>query len=105
MLGNHAAIDALLDILAHDPAPQIRERAANGLSKSGLLTGEQRLAAVPQVLNFLDDDSLHEATQNLVGATLEAIHRRSLGQKAGGRRGWWAHHHSRGKASSGRPGH
>src|SRR5438132_138706 len=43
MLGNHAAIDALLDILAHDPAPQIRERAANGLSKSGLLTGEQRL--------------------------------------------------------------
>ena len=57
MLGNHAAIDALLDILAHDPAPQIRERAANGLSKSGLLTGEQRLAAVPELLNLLDDDS------------------------------------------------
>src|SRR5207244_17064 len=71
MLGNHAAIDALLDILAHDPAPQIRERAANGLSKSGLLTGEQRLAAVPELLNLLDDDSLDEATQNLVGATLE----------------------------------
>jgi len=105
MLGNHAAIDALLDILAHDPAPQIRERAANGLSKSGLLTGEQRLAAVPELLNLLDDDSLDEATQNLVGATLEAITGRSFGKNAGAWRDWWAHHNSREKPSSGRPGH
>jgi HEAT repeats len=105
MLGNHAAIDALLDILAHDPAPQIRERAANGLSKSGLLTGEQRLAAVPELLNLLDDDSLDEATQNLVGATLEAITGRSFGKNAGAWRDWWAHHDRREKPSSGRPGH
>ena len=105
MLGNDAAIDALLDILAHDPAPEIRQRAANGLSKSGLLTGEQRLRAVPELLNFLDDDSLDDTTQNLVGATLEAITGASFGKNADAWRDWWAHHDSPEKHASPRPGH
>lgn len=92
MLGTRESIDALLDILAHDPAPQIRERAAHGLSQSGLLTGEQRLTAVPQLLNLLDDDSLDSATQNLVCATLEAISGASFGKNASAWREWWAHH-------------
>lgn len=100
MLGNDKAIDELLDILAHDPAAQIRRRAANGLSKSGLLTGEQRLTAVPQLLNLLDDDSLDLATQNLVVATLESITGASFGKNAGAWRDWWAHHDSREKHSS-----
>lgn len=100
MLGNDKAIDELLDILAHDPAAQIRQRAANGLSKSGLLTGEQRLTAVPQLLNLLDDDSLDAATQGLVCATLEAITGASFGRNAGAWRDWWAHHDSREKHSS-----
>jgi HEAT repeat protein len=104
MLGNEAALDALLDILAHDPAPQIRQRAANGLSKSGLLTGEQRLTAVPHLLNLLDDDSLDDATQNLVCAALEAITGASFGKNSDAWRDWWAHHDSREKHSSRRPG-
>lgn len=100
MLGNDAAMNALLEILARDPAPQIRQRAANGLSKSGLFTGEQRLAAVPQLLNLLDDDSLDEATQNLVGSTLETITGASFGKNADAWRDWWAHHDSREKHSS-----
>ena len=95
MLGNDKALDELLDILAHDPATQVRQRAANGLSKSGLLTGEQRLTAVPQLLNLLDDDSLDAATQNLVCATLEAITGASFGKNAGAWRDWWAHHDRR----------
>jgi HEAT repeat protein len=98
MLGNAESIDALLDILAHDPAMHIRERAANGLSRSGLLTGEQRLTAVPQLLNLLDDDSLNAATQNLVCATLEAITGASFGNNAGAWRDWWAHHDTREKS-------
>jgi hypothetical protein len=104
MLGNDASIDALLDILARDPAAQIRQRAANSLSKSGLLTGEQRLTAVPQLLNLLDDDSLDAATQNLVCATLEAITGASFGKNAGAWRDWWAHHDSREKHSARRSG-
>jgi HEAT repeat protein len=98
MLGNEESIDTLLDLLAHDPAAQIRQRAANGLSRSGLLTGEQRLTAVPQLLNLLDDDSLDAATQNLVCATLEAITGASFGKNAGAWRDWWAHHDSREKS-------
>jgi HEAT repeats len=92
MLGSREAIDALLDTLAHDAAPQIRERAATSLAKSGLLTGEQRLAAVPQLLNLLDDDSLDAATQKLVCSTLEAITGASFGRNASAWREWWAHH-------------
>lgn len=98
MLGNGESIDTLLDILAHDPAAQIRQRAANGLSRSGLLTGEQRLTAVPQLLNLLDDDSLDAATQNLVCSTLEAITGASFGKNAAAWRDWWAHHDSPGKS-------
>jgi hypothetical protein len=92
MLGTDEAIDPLLTILTHDPARQIRERAARGLSQSGLLTGEQRLIAVPQLLNLLDDDSLDAGTINLVYSTLEAITGASLGKNPGAWREWWAHH-------------
>lgn len=104
MLGNEEAVDALLDVLARDPAARIRQRAANGLSRSGLLTGEQRLTAVPGLLNLLDDDSLDAGTQNLVCATLEAITGASFGKNAGAWRDWWAHHDSREKHSSHRSG-
>ena len=97
MLGNKESIDALLDILARDPAAQIRQRAANALSRSGLLTGEQRLTAVPQLLNLLDDDSLDAATQGLVCSTLEAITGASFGKNAAAWRDWWAHHDTREK--------
>lgn len=92
MLGDSQSIDLLLDVLAHDPARRIRERAAHGLSQSGLLTGEQRLTAVPQLLNLLDDDGLDARTQSLVCATLEAITGASFGKNASAWREWWAHH-------------
>ena len=92
MLGTRESMDTLLDILAHDGAPQIRERAATSLAKSGLLTGEQRLAAVPQLLNLLDDDSLDEPTKKLVCSTLEAITGASFGKNAAEWREWWKHH-------------
>lgn len=100
MLGNKESVDTLLDVLAHDPAAQIRQRAANALSRSGLLTGEQRLAAVPDLLNLLDDDSLDAATRGLVSSTLEAITGASFGKNAAAWRDWWAHHDSREKHPS-----
>jgi prophage DNA circulation protein len=92
MLGSGESVEALLDILAHDSTMQIRERAANGLSQSGLLTGEQRLTAIPQLLNLLDDDSLNAATRNLVSSTLEAITGASFGKNTAAWRDWWAQH-------------
>lgn len=92
MLGTEESIDPLLSILAHDPAKQIRERAAAGLAQSGMLTGEQRLATVPQLLNLLDDDSLDAATQDLVYASLQTITGASFGRDPDAWREWWAHH-------------
>ena len=92
MLGTAESIDPLLSILAHDPAKQVRERAATNLARSGMLTGEQRLGAVPQLLNFLDDDSLEPATQDLVCAALRTITGASFGKDPAAWRDWWAHH-------------
>jgi hypothetical protein len=92
MLGTAESIDPLLSILAHDPAKQIRERAATNLARSGMLTGEQRLTAVPQLLNLLDDDSLEPATQDLIYAALRSITGASFGRDPGAWRDWWAHH-------------
>jgi len=92
MLGTEESIDPLLSILAHDPAKQIRERAATNIARSGMLTSEQRLAAVPQLLNLLDDDSLDAETQNLVYASLQVITGASLGKNPEAWREWWAHH-------------
>jgi hypothetical protein len=92
MLGTEESIDPLLSILAHDPAKQIRERAATNLARAGMLTGEQRLTAVPQLLNLLDDDSLDSETRDLVYAALQAITGASFGRNPEAWREWWAHH-------------
>jgi hypothetical protein len=92
MLGTDESIDQLLSIMAHDSSPKIRERAACNLARSGMLTGEQRLTAVPQLLNLLDDDSLDSATQNLVYATLHSITGADFGKNPDAWRDWWAHH-------------
>src|SRR5271170_5795670 len=92
MLGNDAAVDPLLDILAHDRSPRVREQAANSLGQSGLLTREERLAAVPHLLNFADDDSLNTTTRELVYGTLRVITGAALGNDANAWRAWWALH-------------
>lgn len=92
MLGTAESIDPLLSIMAHDPAKQVRERAAVNIARSGMLTGEQRLTAVPQLLNLLDDDSLDAETQGLVYASLQAITGASFGRHPDAWRDWWAHH-------------
>jgi HEAT repeat protein len=90
MLGNDATIDPLLDRLVHDSSPRVRERAACSLGQSGLLTREERLAAVPQLLNLADDDSVETATRELVYGTLRVITGAALGNDANAWREWWS---------------
>jgi hypothetical protein len=92
MLGSDTTLDTLLDLLAHDPSPSVRERAACSLAKSGLFTREQRLAAVPPLLNFTDDDSLHSETRELVYGALRTITGAALGNDPSAWRTWWAGH-------------
>jgi hypothetical protein len=92
MLGNDATIDPLLDVLTHDRSAQVRERAASSLGQSGMLTREERLAAVPHLLNFADDDSLTSTTRELVYGTLRVITGAGIGNDANAWRAWWASH-------------
>jgi hypothetical protein len=92
MLGNDATIDPLLEALTHDPSPRVRERAASSLGESGMLTREERLAAVPLLLNFADDDSLNATTRGLIYGTLRIITGSPIGNDANAWRAWWAQH-------------
>jgi len=57
-----------------------------------MLTKDQRLAAVPDLLNFLDDDSLDSTTRSWVYAALRVITGAPLGNDANAWRNWWMHH-------------
>ena len=61
-LGTDDTIEPLLDILHDDPSSMIRERAACGLAQSGMLNREQRLTAVPRLLDYAEDGSLNAET-------------------------------------------
>jgi HEAT repeats len=90
MLGTDAAIDPLLDRFAHDPSAKVRKRAGCNLAKSGMLTKQQRLAAVPNLLNTFDDDALDSTTRGWVYGALRLITGAELGNDANAWRKWWA---------------
>lgn len=92
MLGNQDAITPLLDRFAHDPSPRVRQRAGLSLSLSGMLTHEQRLAAVPDLLNLLDDDSIDRSTRGWVYGALHLITGATLANSEQAWQNWWAHH-------------
>ena len=90
MLGTDATIDPLLDSFAHDRSARVRQRAACNLAESGMLTRQQRLAAVPQLLNFFDDDAMDPTTRGWVYGALRTITGVQLGNDENAWRQWWA---------------
>lgn len=92
MLGNDATLSPLLDRMAHDPSPRVRELAASSIGQAGMLTREERMAAIPHLLNLADDDSLNTTTRELVYGTLRVITGVALGNDVGAWRAWWSGH-------------
>jgi HEAT repeats len=90
LLGTDATIDPLLDRFAHDPSARVRKRAGCNLAKTGMLTKEQRLAAVPNLLNMFDDDGLDATTRSWVYGALRLITGAQLGNDSNAWRQWWA---------------
>ena len=90
LLGTDATVDPLLDRFAHDPSARVRKRAGCNVAKSGMLTKEQRLAAVPDLLNLFDDDALDATTRSWVYGALRLITGAELGNDANAWRQWWA---------------
>src|SRR5690349_19295358 len=97
MLGTDDTIAPLLQAFRSDASPLVRERAASALSQSGMLTREQRLHAVPDLLRMADDQSLDATTRTWVFQALRDITGASVGADAAAWRTWWTQNH-RGRA-------
>jgi HEAT repeat protein len=63
LTGADEAIQPLLASMHDDQSPVVRERAACGLAESGMFTPEQRITAVPQLLNYTEDAALDVQTR------------------------------------------
>lgn len=94
MLGSDDTIAPLVEAFRSDPSPLVRERGGCGLAQSGMLTREQRLRAVPQLLKMSDDMTLDDATRGWVFQALRDITGASISADAAAWRNWWAQHRS-----------
>jgi hypothetical protein len=72
-VGSTEVINTLLRTMHDDPSPSVRQGAASSLAESGMLTREQRLAAVPQLLSDTDDPALDAQTRTWAFQALACI--------------------------------
>jgi hypothetical protein len=89
-LATDAAIAPLLDVFHDDPSPTIRERAACGLTQSGMFSAAQRRTAVPRLLDFAEEGGLDPATRTWAFEALRDITGESLPHDALLWRRWYA---------------
>jgi HEAT repeat protein len=88
-LATDDVIDPLLDTFHDDASPMIRERAACSLAQSGMLNREQRMHAVPRLLDFAGDGGLDDQTRSWVFQALRDITGEGLPHDAAAWRAWY----------------
>jgi len=89
LVGTNSVIPALLQTMHDDPSPLVRERAACGLAESGMFTQEQRLSAVPQLINYTDDPSLDAPTHAWAFHALRDITQQQIPADTAAWRNWY----------------
>jgi hypothetical protein len=89
LVGTSATISPLLDAMHNDPSAVVRERAACSLAESGMLTHEQRMTAVPQLINYSDDVALDAQTRAWAFQALHDITKQQLGNDSRAWRSWY----------------
>jgi hypothetical protein len=94
LLGTDETVAPLLEAFRSDPSPLVRERGGCGLAQSGMLTREQRLRAVPDLLKMTDDAGLDDSTRGWVFQALRDITGASIAADSAAWRAWWAQHRS-----------
>ncbi len=88
-LGTDDTIKNFLDVFRGDVSMEVRERAGCSLAKSGMLTREQRMKAVPGLIDLSEDDSLNATTRNWVFQALRDITTVSLPNDSKTWRSWY----------------
>lgn len=89
LTGSDQSIRPLLQTMHDDPSPMVRERAACGLAQSGMFTQQQRLTAIPQLLNYTDDTSLDAQTHAWAFQALNDITHQHLPNSSAAWRDWY----------------
>jgi hypothetical protein len=90
LLGSDATVGKLLEIFRNDSSLEIRERAGCGLAQAGMLTREQRFAAVPVLMAYGEDPSLDSNTRDWTYKALREITGARYGTNPIDWRDWWA---------------
>ena len=83
LVGTTPTIEILLDVMHNDRSALVRERAACSLAESGMLSHEQRLTAVPQLIDYSEDPALDAQTHAWAFQALADITRQRLPNDAG----------------------
>ena len=89
-LGTDDTIKDFLDVFRNDPSLEVRERAGCSLAKSGMLTREQRMLAVPELIDLAYDPSLDSTTRSWVYQALREITNEHLGNDPATWKNWFA---------------
>jgi len=92
MLGTDETLAPLLEAFRSDPSALVRERGGCGLAQSGMLSRQQRLRAVPDLLQMMDDKTLDATTRGWVFQALRDITGASVAADPAAWRDWWAQH-------------
>lgn len=91
-IGTDETIKDFLDVLHHDASLNVRERAGCSLAKSGMLTREQRMKAVPGLMDMADDKELDSTTRGWVYQALREITDVNLPNDPAAWRNWYSAH-------------
>ncbi len=89
LVGTTPTIVPLLKAMHNDPSAIVRERAACSLAKSGMLSHEQRLAAIPQLINYSGDPTLDAQTRAWAFQALADITEQHLPNDPAAWREWY----------------
>jgi hypothetical protein len=89
LVGTTPTITPLLDAMHNDPSAMVRERAACSLAESGMLSHNQRLIAVPQLIDYSSDPALDAQTRGWAFQALADITRQRLPNDSAAWRNWY----------------
>src|SRR5580693_4325833 len=89
LVGTTSTIAPLLEAMRSDPSPMVREHAACSLAQSGMLSRQQRLMAVPQLIDYSADPALDAQTRAWAFQALADITQQHLPNDSATWRNWY----------------
>jgi HEAT repeat protein len=89
LVGTTPTIAPLLDAMHNDPSALVRERAASSLAESGMFSHDQRLLAIPQLINYSEDPALDAQTRSWAFVALADITQQRLPNDSAAWRNWY----------------